>query len=142
MSDDRSLFSRQQFLHEIWEEIGSLEGKELDEYLAGIGVAPDGLLQDYAKALNAACAAQGRERFAEARRQVRQKGDAEFGKIVSFDVAKKKEIMAAIGERAAKTNEMTIAARNRKIDDEGDLDGFLEACVRLGLIDREGNLKG
>jgi hypothetical protein len=141
MSDDRSLFSRQQFLDEIWNEIGSLKGKELDEYLAGIGVVPDSLLQDYAKALNAACAVQGRERFEEARRQVRQKGDADLSRILSFDVEKKKRIMAAIGERAAKTNEMTIAARNRKIDDEGDLDSFLEACVLLGLIDGEGNLK-
>jgi hypothetical protein len=37
---------------------------------------------------------------------------------------------------------MTIAARNQKIEDEADLDSFLEACVRLGLIDSEGNLKG
>lgn len=36
---------------------------------------------------------------------------------------------------------MTIAARNRKIADENDLDVFLEACLRLGLIDSEGNLK-
>jgi hypothetical protein len=142
MSDDRNLHLKQQLLDEIWEEIGSLKGKELDEYLAGIGLAPDGLLQDYEKALNAACAAHKRERFEEARRQVRQKGGTDFGKILSFDLDKKKEIMAAIRDHAAKTNEMTIAARNRKIDDEGDLDSFLEACLRLGLIDSEGNLKG
>ena len=136
------MFSKQQLLDELLEEIGSLKGRELDEYLTGIGVAPDGLLRDYAKALDAACAAQKRERFEEARRQVRQKSDVDVGKILSFNLAKKKEIMAAIGDRAAKTNEMTIAARNRKIDDEGDLDSFLEACVRLGLIDSEGNLEG
>ena len=37
---------------------------------------------------------------------------------------------------------MTIAARNQKIEDEGDLDAFLKACLRLGLIDSEGNVKG
>jgi len=141
MSDDRSMFSKQQLLDEIWEEIGSLKGKELDEYLAGIGLAPDGLLQDYAKALNAACAANKRARFEEARRQVHQKGGTDFGKILAFDADKKKEIMAAIRDHAARTKEMTIAARNHKIEDEGDLDGFLEACLRLGLIDGEGNLK-
>jgi hypothetical protein len=36
---------------------------------------------------------------------------------------------------------MTIAARNRTIEDEKDLDVFLEACLRLGMIDSEGNLK-
>jgi len=41
-----------------------------------------------------------------------------------------------------RTNDMTIAARNQKIDDEGDLDSFLEACLRLGVIDSDGNLNG
>ena len=141
MSDNRSLHLKRQLLDEIWEEIGSLEGKELDEYLASIGLAPDGLLQDYAKALNAACAIPKRARFEEGRRLVRRKSSADFGKILSFDVAKKKEIMTAIRDHAARTNDMTIAARNHRIEDEGDLDSFLEACVRLGLIDGEGNLK-
>jgi hypothetical protein len=140
MSDDRNLLLKQQFLDEIWEEISSLSGKELDEYLAGVGLPPEGLLKDYARAVAAACAANKRERFEEARRQVRQ-GVTDFGKVLSFDLAKKKEIMAAISNHAAKSNEMTIAARNRKIDDEEDLDSFLEACLRLGLIDGEGNLK-
>jgi hypothetical protein len=142
MTDDRSLHLKRQLLDEIWEEIGSLEGKELDEYLASIGLAPDRLLQDFAEALNAACAARKRARFEEARRQLRQKSSPEFGKIFSFDLAKKKAIMAAIRDHAARTKDMTIAARNQKIEDEGDLDSFLEACVRLGLIDGEGNLKG
>jgi len=140
MSDDRSLHLKRQLLDEIWDEIDSLEGKELDEYLASIGLAPSGLLEDYAKALNAACAAPKRALFEEARRQMRRKISADFGKILSFDVAKKKEIMAAIREHAARTNDMTIAARNQKLEDEGNLDSFLEACVRLGLIDADGNL--
>ena len=142
MSDDRSLHLKRQLLDEIWEEIGSLEGKELDEYLASIGLAPDGLLQDYARALDAAIAAPKRARFEEARRQVRAKRATDFGKILSFDLVRKKQIMATIRDHAERTNEMTIAARNRKIEDEGDLDVFLEACLRLGLIDCEGNLKG
>jgi hypothetical protein len=36
---------------------------------------------------------------------------------------------------------MTLAARNRKIEAPEDLDSFLEACLRLGLIDEDGNLK-
>jgi hypothetical protein len=36
---------------------------------------------------------------------------------------------------------MTIAARNQRIEAEEDLDSFLEACIKLGVIDENGNLK-
>jgi hypothetical protein len=142
MTDDRSLHLKRQLLDDIWEEIGSLEGDELNEYLVSIGLAPDGLLQDYAEALNAALSARKRARFEEARRQLRQKSSADVGNIFSFDLAKKKAIMAAIKAHATRTGDMTIAARNQKIEDEGDIDSFLEACMRLGVIDSDGNLKG
>jgi hypothetical protein len=142
MSDDRSLHLKRQLIDEIWEEIGSLKGKELDVYLASIGLTPEDLLRDYSKAMNAAIAGPKRGRFEEARRLVRQKKSADLGKIVFLDLARKKQIMAAIRDHADRTNEMTIAARNRKIEDENDLDVFLEACLRLGVIDSDGNLKG
>jgi CHASE3 domain sensor protein len=142
MSDDRNLHLKQQLFDDIWEEIGSLKGKELDDYLASIGLSPEDLLQDYSKKMNAAIAAPKRARFEEALRLVRQKKAADFRKIVSLDVARKKQMMAAVRDHADRTNEMTIAARNRKIEDENDLDVFLEACLRLGVIDSDGNLKG
>ena len=50
--------------------------------------------------------------------------------ILSLDVARKKQIIATVRDHADRTNEMTIAARNRKIEDEGDLDAFLKrACA-------------
>jgi hypothetical protein len=140
MSDDRTPPLKFRLLDEIWDEIGSLEGVELDEYLVGLGLAPEDLLQDYSKAMDAASAASRRARFEEARRQVRQPRNVEFGKILAFDVAKKEDILAAIKERAARKKDMTIAARNQRIEDEGDLNSFLEACLRLGVIDEEGNL--
>jgi hypothetical protein len=141
MNDNQALLLKQQLLEELWDDIGSLNGKELDEYLAGLGLTPDSLLQDYAKAFDAACTAQKRARLEQARQQLRQSAKVDFGKILSFDLRKKQQIMAAIRDHAARTKEMTIAARNQKIEDERDLDGFLEACLRLGLIDSEGNLK-
>jgi hypothetical protein len=142
MSEDRSLDLKRQLIDEIWEEISSLKGKELDEYLAGIGLSPEDLLRDYSKAMDAAIAAPKRARFEEARRLVRQKKAADFGKILSFDVTRKRQIMATIRDHADRTKDMTIAARNRRIEDENDLDVFLEACLRLGVIDSDGNLKG
>ena len=142
MCDDRSLHIKRQLLDEIWEEIGSLKGKELDEYLVSIGLNPQELLMDYSKAVAAATTAPKRARFEEARRRIRQMKTAGPGKILSLDVARKKQIIATVRDHADRTNEMTIAARNRKIEDEGDLDAFLEVCLRLGVIDSDGNLKG
>jgi hypothetical protein len=142
MIDERSLHFKRQLVDEIWEEISSLNGNELDDYLASLGLNPEDLLRDYSNAMNAAIAAPGRARFEEARRLMRQKKAADFGKITSLDVARKKQIMATVRDHADRANEMTIAARNRKIEDENDLDVFLEACVRLGVIDSDGNLKG
>jgi hypothetical protein len=141
MSDDRSLDLRKQLIDEIWDEIASLKGKELDDYLASIDVKPQDLLRDYSRARDAAIAGPKRARFEQARRLVRQNNAADSGKILSFDLAKKREVMAAIRDRADRTNEMTVAARNRRIEDENDLDVFLEACLRLGVIDSDGNLK-
>ena len=141
MSEDRSLLFKQQLLDDIWEEITSLKGKDLDEYLVSLGLSPDDLLQKYAKALHAACAAPKRARFEEARRRVNESRGGDVSKIVSFDLAKKKEIMDSIKKHAATTNNMTIVARNQKIEDEGDLDSFLEACLRLGVIDADGNVQ-
>jgi hypothetical protein len=141
MSDDRNFHPKQQLFNEIWDEISSMKGNELDDYLVSIGFDPGGLLRDYSKAMNSAIAAPQRARFEEARRLVRQKKPADFGKIVSLDLARKKQIMAAVRDHADKTNAMTIAARNRKLENEDDLDAFLEACLRLGVIDNDGNLK-
>lgn len=141
MSDDRSLDLRKQLIDEIWDEIASLKGNELDDYLASIGLSPQDLLRGYSTARDAAIAAPKRARFEEARGLVQQKKVVDSGNILSFDPAKKRQIMAAIRDRADKTNEMTIAARNRRIEDENDLDVFLEACLRLGMIDSDGNLK-
>jgi hypothetical protein len=67
----------------------------------GLGLAPDDLLQDYSKAMEAASAESGRARFDEARRHVRLRTNVKFGKILALDVARKKEILAAIKERAS-----------------------------------------
>jgi hypothetical protein len=61
--------------------------------------------------------------------------------MTSWDIARKRQIFKAVQERSLQTKQMTIAARNQKIDAEEDLDSFLEACIRLGVIDQDGNLK-
>ena len=141
MSDDRDRLFKQQLIDDVWDELISLKGKELDEYIESLGLAPNDLLRKYEKALDLAHTASQRARFEEARRQVQAKKDFGSAKIVSLDLARKKQIMDAIQKYADRTKHLTIAARNQKIEDEGDLDRVLEAYVSLGLIDDEGNLK-
>ena len=137
MSDDRSLDGRKRMIDEIWEEIASLKGRELDDYIASLGLSPDDLLRDYSAAMDAAVAAPKRARFEEARRLVRQRKRVDSAKILAFDFPKKKQLMEALRGHP----EMTRAARNRTLEDENDIDVFLEACLRLGVIDDDGNLK-
>lgn len=141
MSNDRDLLLKEQLLSEIWDEVSSLKGRELNEFLNEIGLNSEPLLLHYANSVDAAGVAAQRARFEEARRHIRHQTGRPPAKIILFDLPKKRQILAAVRERTAKTNEMTIAARNQKIDAEQDLDSFLEACVRLGVIDEDGNLK-
>ena len=60
---------------------------------------------------------------------------------VSFDIAKKRALLEAIRIRGEQTGDMTLAARNRTIDSEEDLDSVLEAFLRLGIIDEQGEIK-
>jgi hypothetical protein len=142
MAEDRKLLFKEQLLDEIWQEISSLKGEDLDRHLSEIGLDPDAALQQYAKTVDAAVVGLKRSRFEQAKIDVKARTAAAKTNVVLFDLARKRAIMTAIRGMAARSNEMTIAARNQKIESEQDLDSFLEACVALGVIDEEGNLKG
>ena len=66
MSDDRDRLFKQQLIDDVWDELISLKGKELDEYLESLGLAPNDLLRKYEKALDLAHTASQRVRFEEA----------------------------------------------------------------------------
>ena len=142
MAEDRKLRFKEQLLDEIWQEIGSLKGEDLDRHLSEIGLKPDAALQKYASTMDAAVLGSKRARFEQAKLRVKGRTAAAKTNVMAFDLSRKKEIMSAIRSMAARSNEMTIAARNQKIESEQDLDSFLEACMALGVIDEEGNLKG
>lgn len=140
-SDTRKLLFKEQLLSDIWEEIDSLHGDELDAFLQSVGLDVKTLARSYTETIRAAITQTKRAEFDRARNRVSNQETRSPMKIVTLDVGRKRQILAAINERVARTKEMTVAARNRKIDAEQDLDTFLEACVRLGLIDEEGNLR-
>ncbi|MFM9863455.1 MAG: hypothetical protein ACKVRO_07595 [Micropepsaceae bacterium] len=131
----------QAFLAEIAEELLSLEGGALDQFLLELGMDPGDLLAQSADAMAAAQKAQGRQRFEQARARVKAKRISNTATILSFDIAKKRALLDAIRARGEKTGDMTMAARNQKIESESDLDSVLEACLKLGVIDASGELK-
>lgn len=132
---------REALLAEVAEELDALDGAELDKFLLEIGEDPDRLVQQGGAALSAALAARGRRRFEDARAQLKTRTPVRTASIVTLDVAKKRALLEAIRVHGEKTGQMTLAARNRKIESEADLDSFLEACLKLGVIDENGEIK-
>lgn len=131
---------KETILNEIWDELSSLEGDALDDFLTSAGLDPRKLVGHYDDNARAAELSVKRSRFEEAIKRVHADHAKQPFNIVSFDLSKKQRVLTAIKERARKTNQMTIAARNEKISAETDVDAFLEACIRLGVIDQDGNL--
>jgi carbamoylphosphate synthase small subunit len=140
MSNTLANSLKETILKEMWDELCSLEGRALDEFLASASLDPAELVRRYDDNAKAAEVSVKRSRFEEAKKRVHAGHANHPFNIVSFDLSKKQKVLAAIKERAAKTNEMTIAARNEKIHAESDVDAFLEACIRLGVIDQDGNI--
>lgn len=99
------------------------------------------MLAHSAAAKIAALAAQGQDRLRDARAQVKARRAQNTTTIVSFDIAKKRALLEAIRIRGEQTGDMTLAARNRTIESEEDLDSVLEAFLRLGIIDERGEIK-
>lgn len=140
MSENRDKRFGEELLDEVCDELSHLEGEELDEFLREVGLVPGDLLEQYTMSVDAAKRAFKRARFEEARHQVRNQSRWHPMGIRKLDLRKKQQVLAAIRDRTARTHQMTVAARNQKIESEEDLDSFLEACVRLGVIDENGNL--
>ncbi|NNE40170.1 MAG: hypothetical protein HKN14_04540 [Marinicaulis sp.] len=136
--DTRSL--KDSLLSEITDEISSLNGSALDEYLVSIGLDPAQLLNQSKAAFSAAIKHQKMARLKDAQQHLKKRNAPNMAVIVDYDVAKKKSLMQDIQKKIEQSGEMTLAARNQNIESEDDLDSFLEACLRLGLIDDEGNL--
>lgn len=132
---------RETLIAEVSEELASLEGEALDAFLTDIGQDPATLLEQSKSALAGAVRRQKMVRLEDAREQLRRRKLPNTSIISGFDVAKKQDLLRRIKRHSEESGEMTIAARNQKIESEEDLDAFLEACLRLGLIDEDGNMK-
>jgi hypothetical protein len=131
---------RAQLLEEVIEEMSGLEGEALDEFLYQAGFDKQDLLAEFSGWLRSSGTASGRKRFDTARALLSSPGVR--AKVLFLDPSRKQSVFVAVKERMARTGEMTIAARNQRIDSEQDLDSFLDACIELGVINEDGELKG
>jgi hypothetical protein len=141
MKTDLESSLREELLDGILENLRLLEGAELEAYLLELGLDPDDLLASFDAIFHDPAIAAKRRIFEAARKRSQVLADAPSALILSLDSARKREIFATVKKHADATGDMTIAARNRRIESEEDLDSLLEAWLRLGVIDESGNLK-
>jgi hypothetical protein len=139
MTSAERLSLRARLVEEVIDEMETLEGGALDEFLVDAGFDPATLLIDFELSLLSTNASPGRLKFEAARASLRNKKPN--AQVVHLNAARKRQVFDAIKQRMAATNDMTLAARNQKIDFETDLDRFLEACIGLGIIDENGDMK-
>lgn len=130
---------RTQLLDEIIEEMHGMKGEALDEFLSRAGFDPSDLLADFDGSLRLMEAATGRKQFEAAR--VLLSSNRLKSNVMNLEASRKRSVFAAVKVRMESTGEMTLAARNKKIESDEDLDSFLEACVKLGVINENGDLK-
>ena len=141
MATDQDSSLREELLNEILEDLRSLEGAALDKYLLELGFEPGDLLASFDSAFQDPEIAAKRRKFEAARRKPSVLAGSPSATVLSFDPSRKRQIFASVKKHVDATGEMTVAARNQRIESEDDLDSFLEACFRLGVIDENGDLK-
>ena len=140
MTNNSSASLKEILLMEAWSDLESQNTHDFEASIKSLGISADENLKLFEAAVEAAQAIIARQRYELAKVAVLANEKRHPIKLVSYDFLLKKEIFSRIQACAANTGVMTIAARNRTITAESDIDAFLEACIRLGLIDTEGNL--
>jgi len=140
MTNNRSISLKEMLLEEAWSDLEEPGQEAIDKFLTDVGIAPDSVTDIFNENIDAATRAQRRQRYENAKQVVRATEKTQPFKIVSFDLSTKQKILARIQDCVTGTGAMTIAARNRTNMTENDMDSFLEACIRLGVIDDDGNL--
>jgi hypothetical protein len=131
---------REAVIDEILDEIDGLNAKDLDAFLRDLGEDPDVVLEVGKAVCKGAIAEAKLARLRNAQRELKANMTVNAATLLSFDPDRKREIFERIKQRSAISGEMTLAARNKRIESDKDLDSFLEACLRLGVIDEAGEL--
>lgn len=131
---------RETVIDEILDEIDGLNANDLDAFLRELGEDPSAVLEAGKAVCKGAIAEAKLARLRNAQRELKANTTVNAAALLSFDPDRKREIFERIKQRSAISGEMTLAARNKRIESDKDLDSFLEACLRLGVIDEAGEI--
>ena len=131
---------REILLDEIIEEISSLDEMDLDSFLRELGEDPESNLEISKTVRERAIGDKKRSRLRAAQKELKADENLRAAAVVYLNLERKREIFDRIKQYGEASGEMTLAARNRVIESEQDLDSFLEACVRPGLISETGEI--
>lgn len=131
---------RETLIDEIIDEIDGLDANDLDAFLRELGEDPDTVLEAGRAVRKGAIAEAKLARLRNAQRELKASKTVNAAALLSFDPDRKREIFERIKQRSETSGEMTLAARNKRIESDKDLDSFLEACLRLGVIDETGEI--
>ena len=129
-------------LEEIADELLSLEGEELEQFLAEYEEDAGQALELHRRAIEGARSSLGRAQLDAAKAHLQRRSAAKTAMVFTLDTSKKRALVASIEKKAQATGEMTMAARNRRTNPDDDIDAILEAYLELGLVDENGELKG
>lgn len=131
---------RETLIDEIIDEIDGLNANDLDAFLRELGEDPGAVLEAGKVVRKGAIAEAKLARLRNAQRELKASKTLNPTVLLSFDLDRKRAIFDRIRQRSEASGEMTLAARNKRIESDKDLDSFLEACLRLGLIDEAGEI--
>lgn len=131
---------RETLIDEIIDEIDGLDANDLDAFLRELGEDPGAVLEAGKAVRKDAIAEAKLARLRNAQRELKANKTTNAAALLSFDPDRKRKIFEAIKQRSETSGEMTLAARNKRIESDRDLDSFLEACLRLGVIDGAGEI--
>ncbi|RYG99168.1 MAG: hypothetical protein EON58_04865 [Alphaproteobacteria bacterium] len=131
---------RDRLVDEIIDEIDGLEEDELDAFLRDMDQDPDAVLKTGEAVRKSSIAEARLARLRGAQQELKANKKLNTATLLSFDLDRKRQIFDVVKQRSEATGEMTLAARNQRIDSDKDLDSFLEACLRLGLINEAGDI--
>lgn len=129
-------------IDEVIDEIDGLDANDLDAFLRELGEDPETLLESGRAVRKSAIAEAKLARLRSAQRELRANRTVDPTMLLSYGLDRKRAIFDKIKQRAETSGEMTLAARNNRIESDKDLDSFLEACLRLGLINEAGEIVG
>lgn len=130
-TDDEKLFA---LLEE--EALAGLTATEAEqeEFLALIGKSKEELVSDAKSIVQAAVENGGKKRLTAAKTSL--KGDTLPDNVVEWPKERKLELFKEVDGIA----ELTMAARNRQVYTDDEIDQQLEDLIDLGVIDEKGNV--